>query len=102
MNHRPSQSRSTLSRSHAVLSRAGGLEIVRFRTASVIRTSLDTLNRALRRHLYPPAHWRGGSAAGAQRRRTGWGDYAGSAFAAPPTPDPSPPRASARGGGEQE
>src|SRR5262249_30264790 len=29
----------------------------------------------LRRGCYPPARWRGGSAAGAKRTRTGWGDY---------------------------
>ncbi len=67
---------------------------------------------ALRRPSYPPARWRGGSAAVASRRRTGWGDYAcsvpvacsiaASEQAAPPTPDPSPPRASRAGGGERQ
>src|SRR5215831_13176934 len=44
--------------------------------------------------------WRGGSAAGAERRRTGWGDYTCCVLVAPPTPDPSPSLASLVGGVE--
>jgi hypothetical protein len=53
---------------------------------------------------YPPARWRGGSSEAAKPLSAGWGGYACSEFAigalaisseraAPPTPDPSPPRA---------